>query len=232
MLQSGFYAWATVALAMVIYLLNYSSQRKRLFFYYAALLTLWIAYILIIARTGVLTDFSLPPRIALLIVVPAIVGCIILTGRKSFREVLERTPPYVPVYFQSFRIVVEFLIYGAFMEGIFPERVTFRGINYDIFVGASAPVIAFLIQRGRISSKGLLFWNVISMLILSVTVYSFVSTYYFTDYVKQGGNTEFTELPYLLLASVLLPVAVFLHIFSLRQIIIARSQDGISMFHR
>lgn len=226
MVQSGFYALAVIALAMVFYLLHYGRQRKTLVLLYAIVFTAWIVYVVIIARTGLLADFSLPPRLPLLIVIPAIVGCIFLTGRSNFREVLNQTPLYVPVYFQSFRILVELLIYGAFLQGVFPERATFSGINYDILVGASAPIMGLLVQSKKISYTGLLVWNGIAMSILSVTVYAFISTYYFTDYVTQAGNTDFTKLPYLLLASVLLPVAVFLHIFSLRQILMARRQAG------
>ena len=228
MVQSGFYALATVALAMIFYLLHYDRQKKSLVLSYTTVLTAWIVYVVVIAGTGVLADFSLPPRLPLLIVIPAIVGCILLTGRKNFREVLDQTPPYVPVYLQSFRILVEFLIYGAFLQGVFPERATFSGINYDIIVGASAPVVGFLIQRGKISYKGLLVWNVIAISILTVTVYAFISTYYFTDYIAVVRNTDFTKLPYLLLAAVLLPVAVFLHIFSIRQIFIRRNRDDLS----
>lgn len=219
MVQTGFYAWAIVALCMIFYLLSYSGKGKKLFPAYAAGLAVWLAYVALLGRSGVLEDFSLPPRLVLLIVLPAVAGCVFLTGREHFREVLTRTPAHVPVYLQSFRIVVEFLIYGAFVEGVFPERATFSGINFDILVGLSAPVIAFLYQGGRISEKGLLTWNLLSMLILSVTVYSFISTYYFSDYIARSGSTGFTKMPYLLLASVLLPVAVYLHIFSLRQII-------------
>ena len=226
MVQSGFYTLAAVALAMIFFLLQHSTKKRRLVSSYAIALAAWMVYVVFIARTGLLADFSLPPRLPLLIVIPAIVGCIFLTGRRNFIEVLDKTPPYVPVYLQSFRIVVELLIYGAFLQGVFPERATFSGINYDILVGASAPVIGFLLQSGRMSHRGLLVWNLVAMSILSVTVYAFISTYYFTDYVAQVGNTDFTDLPYLLLAAVLLPVAVFLHIFSIRQIAKLRKENG------
>jgi hypothetical protein len=224
MIQSGFYAWAIVALAMVFYLLNYTGQGKKWLAPYAILVTVWIAYVAGISYSGILADFSLPPRVPLLIVVPAVMACFIFTGARRFKEVLRQTPLHMPIYFQSFRIVVEFLIFGAFLEGVFPERATFLGLNFDVLAGISAPVTAYLYQRKIINVKGLLGWNFLSMVILIVTVYSFISTYYFTDYVARGGNSDFTKMPYLLLASVLLPVAVFLHIFSLRQIVILRDR--------
>jgi hypothetical protein len=217
MVQAGFYAWSAVALATIFPLLNFSEQKKRLFFAYAILVSVWLLYVIIVSQSGVLADFSLPPRLPLLIVIPAIIGSIVITCRSSFNEVLRHTPLHWPVYLQSFRIVVELLIYGAFADGVFPERATFKGLNYDILSGLSAPVVAYLNQRGSISGKVLLIWNVIAMAILSVTVYAFISTYYFSDYLATGSS-DFVRLPYLLLAAVLLPVAIFLHLFSLRQL--------------
>jgi len=53
-----------------------------------------------------------------------------------------------------------------------------------------------------------------------VTAYSFISTYYFTDFsATNKGGRSFVDFPYLFLAAVLLPAAVFLHVFSLRQVI-------------
>ena len=217
---------------MIFPLLNFSERRRSLFLAYGILLTVWIFYLIAIALSGILADFGLPPRVPLLIVIPAIVGIIVITGRQSFAGVLKRTPRHWPVYLQSFRIVVELLIFGAFIEGIFPERATFKGLNFDILVGISAPVIAFLYQHRKLSDKGLLIWNVIAMVILSVTVYSFISTYYFSDYLQTTGNPDFVKLPYLLLAGVLLPVAVFLHVFSLRQLKVISlppsAQSGVS----
>jgi hypothetical protein len=218
MVQSGFYAWSAVALAMIFPLLKFSERRKHLFLAYAVFLSVWLLYIVVIARSGVLADFSLPPRVPLLVVIPAIAAAIVITGRSNFKEVLRQTPLHWPVYMQSFRIMVELLIYGAFVDGVFPERVTFKGLNYDILSGLSAPVVAYLYQRGSISGMTLLVWNVIAMVILGATVYSFASTYYFSDYLATSGSADFVRLPYLLLAAVLLPVAVFLHVFSLRQL--------------
>lgn len=203
---------------MIFIILNRSEHRKRLFVIYSILSAVWLAYVFLLSQSGLLLSFSLPPKIPLFIVAPAVVAITIITGTKGFRHLLESTPVSLPIYLQSFRIVVELLIYGAFLNGVFPQKATFEGLNFDILVGLSAPVAGYLYQRRRLSDMGLLVWNVVSLIILSVTVYSFISTYYFTDYVRTVGNTNFVQMPYLLLASVLLPVAVFLHIFSLRQL--------------
>ena len=216
--QIGFYFWTAFALSMIFILLNLNEQREKIVTAYVVVIAAWLTYTTILSQSGVLNDFSLPPRVPLLVVIPAFVIIIVLTATKNFRDVLLHTPRHIPVYLQSFRIVVELLIYGAFVDGVFPERATFKGLNYDILSGISALVIAFLYQKGKLSNKGLLIWNVAALLILALTVYSFVSVYYFGDPVEATGSADFVKIPYLLLAAVLLPIAVFLHVFSLRQL--------------
>lgn len=220
MVAIGFYVWPIVALLMLIYLLKNGLNPQKTIRSYLIICIFWLGYLMIIEQSGVLENFGFPPRIPLLIVVPILIIILVLTGSGAFQPILKQTSLHLPVFLQSFRIVVELLIYGAFLEGIFPQRATFEGLNYDILVGISAPIIGFLILRKRIGLGGLLLWNIAAILILSLTVYSFIYSYYFTDYLLKNESIEFVEFPYLLLASILLPVAVFLHVFSIRQIIL------------
>jgi len=220
MIQAGFYTLAgAVLLALIFVIKNHIAPRKAIGGY-LAICAIWIAYLFILSATGGLNNFGLPPRVVLLIVMPAVAGIIFLSGRKSFRVILQQTSLHLPVYLQSFRIIMELLIYGAFLQGVFPEKATFKGLNYDIFVGISSLIMGTLVQRGKVGAIGLLIWNAVSLVILSVTAYSFISTYYFTDFsATNKGGRSFVDFPYLFLAAVLLPAAVFLHVFSLRQVI-------------
>lgn len=223
-LEIGFYSLSLVAFAMVIALLKYADHSKRLVAIYTTFGLAWLIYLVILTRTGWLESFDLPPRVPLLIVIPAIIAIIGFTGRRDFVTALERTPLHLPVFLTSFRIIVELLIYGAFRNGVFPQRVTFEGLNFDVLVGVSALVMGVLVAKGIISTRGLMIWNVLSILVLTLTVYSFVSTYYFSDYVAQTGRLDFIRFPYVLLAAVLLPIAIFLHVFSIRQVWLARGK--------
>lgn len=216
MVQFGFYAWTGVALSMLVAVLKNSAQPWQTLKYYLLFIVLWLAYIIALVFTGVLNDFGLPPRLPLLVVIPAVLMGIILSGRASFKYILLHTPLHLPVLLQSFRIIVELLIYGAFREGVLPQRTTFEGLNYDIVVGISALGMGGALYAGKLNTKFLLFWNIISLSILSLTVYSFVSSFYGT---VEGWtrNSDFIEFPYILLPAVLLPIAIFLHIFSIRQ---------------
>lgn len=217
-LQIGFYTLSVISFAMIIALLKYADNSKRLITNYLVIGFLWLTYIVVISKTGVLGHFGLPPRVPLLIVLPAVISIVVFTGRQSFRSVLEKTPVHLPVVLTSFRILVELLIYRAYLEGAFPQQVTFEGLNYDVLVGLSALVVGILFLKQILSLRVVRAWNILSLMVLMLTVYSFVSTYYFTDYVTSTGKADFVQFPYLLLASVLLPVAVLLHVISMRQV--------------
>ena len=131
---------------------------------------------------------------------------------------LHKTPLYYPIFLQSFRIGVELLIYFTFLEGVFPKRVTFEGLNFDIVVGLSAIGIGWAVYKGKIGRKGVLVWNIVSLCVLALTVFSFNWSYYFNRNELSEAAMKFIEFPYLLLAACLLPIAIFLHVFSIRQL--------------
>ena len=74
LIQFGFYALSVVAFGMVATLLKFADNSKQLITRYVWGGLVWLFYLIIISRTGVLADFGFPPRIPLLIVLPAIVA--------------------------------------------------------------------------------------------------------------------------------------------------------------
>jgi len=219
MIQQGFFAWPIVAFFIVLYLLKQAGSKTKTLIYYVLGFTVWIAYIMLLERSSLLQDFSLPPKVPLFIVMPAVATILFITSRKFFKPLLQNTSLHLPVFLQSFRIVVELLIYGAFLKGILPKQATFEGMNFDIFVGFSALIMGLLLQTNKLGVKALMVWNIASLAVLGLTAYSIINTFYFTDFVKTTGNNSFVEIPYIFLVSVLLPTAIFLHVFSIRQVL-------------
>jgi hypothetical protein len=220
MIATGFYILTLVMLASPL-LIRVSADgllSNRIRVSYITFVMIWLSYVFVMSESRLLEDFTLPPRVPIFFVIPMVVGILFITSRNWFKHSLLTTSVSSIVYVQAFRILVELLIYGASEQNIFPKRATFEGLNYDIVVGISALIIGFLVQRNLIGKTALLVWNFFSLTILAVTVYSFISTYYFTDYPYAVGNFQFVKMPYVLLASVLLPVAIFFHVASIRQI--------------
>lgn len=218
MVEISFYLLSLVAVAMLLLLFR-SYPLKKVALTLCGGLAIWISYLILLRQTGILQDFGSPPKVPLLVVIPAILLIILLVNRNFMKAAFQRTSAHVPVALQSFRIFVELLIYATYLKGIFPQKATFEGINFDILVGISSLFISYGVYRGFIKNRGILIWNLASIGILILTVYAFVSTYYFSDFADSGLGYLFVTFPYLLLAAVLLPVAIFLHAFSIKQVL-------------
>jgi hypothetical protein len=227
MAKAGFIL-LTIVLALVLFILiakiaqkaftdpGKQSQFKR---GVALFLITWILYIGGLSLTGIFENDSFPPRIALLLVLPAFVLFAWFFTRKRFKVIIDNTPASWPVNFQSFRIVVEVLIYGCVVEGILPRAASFAGYNFDIMIGITAPIIAFLLLReGRQSSGLIIAWNIIGLMTLAVVVFILITHAYFfglwgqTESILKKG---FGLFPYTFLAGFFMPLAVFMHIFSI-----------------
>lgn len=222
MVQTGFVILSiimAIATIMMIRQVNsdLESEVKKSSQAYMIWLFVWVVYITGIDRSGVIADTSLPPKMPLFIVFPAFAFIFYYLFRTPMKLVTLRIPSHVPIYMQSFRIAVEILIYGAFLENVLPEVVTFDGYNQDIFVGISALGMGWLVHRRKLSRNAILSWNIISLMILSVTVGTFIYSFFFSGITPSPDRMRFVSMPYLLLPAFLMPTAVFLHIISIRQ---------------
>lgn len=222
MVQLGFVGLSAIMAFAIFWMINYASSaeksvKAKASKSYLLWLVAWAAYLVVIGRSGILVNFDLPPRMPMLIVFPAFFFIFLFLSRKSTKTVFSSVPQHVPVYLQSFRIVVELLIYGAFLETVLPKSVTFEGTNYDILVGFSALVMGLLHQKKKLSRTVLLGWNIISLGVLSVTVGTFIYSFFFSDIPPSSDFQRFVSMPYLLLPGFLMPLAVGLHAVSIRQ---------------
>lgn len=212
---------------------GYNTQEKRkLIRGYTLFIALWIGYVSTLAATGFLADFSLPPKFVLFVVVPAFVVIGTFFSIKRFKNIISFFPIVLPVYYQSFRIVVELLIWGIYKEGMVPELVTFEGRNMDILVGLSAPVVGYLAYHVKwLSHKVVIIWNVCGLLILANIVFIFISLivkpsiWGFDDIPL---TLDFPKLPYVYIAGAFMPTAVFMHIFSIRKSMQALKENSMT----
>lgn len=185
----------------------------------------WLIYLSVLSYTEVLTDYSLPPKMPLLVVLPLFILIIISLFKKATTDFVTTTSVSWLIYIQSFRIIVELIIWGAHKQGIVPLITTFEGYNYDILVGLTAVPLAYYAKRDKIAPVVLLVWNVASLLILANTVRLFVSSAYFPTeigHVEALVGAEFTKLPYLLIAGFFMPLAVYIHALSIKQLLTQR----------
>jgi len=184
-------------------------------------ITAWVAVLGFLSLQGVFGDFrSVPPRILPAVLVPLIAGFFLLRSAGA-RDLLARTPPQWPIYAQSFRIVMEIILWLLFVQHRVPAIMTFEGRNADILVGLTAiPVGYFCFVRRSWSPRVAWWWNVAGILILlNVVVHAQLSTPSpFRVFVTDPPVTFIGYWPYILLPGFLVPLAWLLHATSLIQL--------------
>lgn len=219
MLELQFYLLTTILITTLTLILDNAGIKARTFLIG---ITAWIAYIFVLSLSGVLRDFSLPPRMPLLLVIPAfgIISWIFLTG--LHRPLLGAVPRWLPMVFQSFRIWVEFLLLGVHLKGLASAEPTMAGYNFDILVPISGLMLAFLVYKQKVlSEKWVLVWNIMGLCILASVVFVFITLGAFPaiwGYEVTTVSPKFGGMPYPLVAGFFMPVAVMVHVFSIGQV--------------
>jgi hypothetical protein len=147
-------------------------------------------------------------------------GLALLVGRTAaFRTLLRSTPPAWPIALQAFRIGVELVLFGFHATGRAPVQVTFEGRNLDILVGLTAPLVAWWVARGRATQWAVIAWNILGAGVLANTVAVVVTSTPGPLHLDWAGApfTEILRWPLVWLPAFLAPLAVLLHVASLRQ---------------
>jgi fumarate reductase subunit D len=185
----------------------------------------WVAIMGVLAANGFFENFtSLPPR---LILVPVLGFFVVLmiTFSKGFTNLLRTTPPHWLIYFQSFRILVELLLWVAFTRGLLPEQMTFDGYNFDIISGVLALPVGWLLQQRKSYARVIgIVYNFIGLLLLfniiTIAVLSMPTP--FRQFMNEPANVIVSTFPFVYLPGVLVVLAFTFHVFSLRQLLTLR----------
>lgn len=193
-------------------------DRSRKFMIASVFVIGWLIYLSVLSITGILKDLNLPPKFLLLIFLPLMIGFVVFYRKSKNSRVIKAIPKVWPVYFQSFRVVVELILLYTFYAGIIPENATFKGLNFDVLMGVSAPFVAYFLVGMKKSKRLQFVWNVLGILMVLFVAFIIATSLY----VPEIWNSEvplvrmdFIEMPYLLLAGLLAPLAIFMHVVSL-----------------
>jgi hypothetical protein len=227
--QLGFFALSVIAYYFLlreiihgIRLTSWDESRKKR----AKNLTILIPSIFAVFVTGwsisgVMGQFeNFPFNFMPVLIVPLII-ILWLTFSSSFLEVLKNIPQQNLVRLQTFRVIVEILLWILFIDGLLPGQMSFEGRNFDILAGLTAPIIVWLINSGKISRPGLIMWNVACLgLLINIVTIAIVSTPSpVRIFMNEPANTIVTVFPISFLPGLLVPLAYMLHCFSLRQLL-------------
>ena len=196
--------------------------RVRILKQYLIGVVLWIVILSALSLSGFIANFdSLPPRLLLVLIVP-IVTLLLIMRSKALKIILNNIPlNWIPVL-QSFRIVVEIFIWFLWLDRIIPIQMTFEGRNLDILVGITGPMAAWLFfRKERIKKWAAILWNVFGMvLLLNIVVVALLSAPTpLRVFMNEPANTIVATFPSVFLPGVLVTVAYYGHIFSIKQVL-------------
>ncbi len=184
-------------------------------------LVAWIGLISGLASSGFYMNFdSIPPRLAFL-VIPAFIFLLFLATSKRIVPLIEGLSLKGLTYIQTFRILMEWILWLLIEYKALAPIMTFTGKNYDILVGLSAPVVGYLyFQKAAISPQILKYWNYAGILILSVTVAcGMLSAPTPLRMLYEDVSTAIIgTFPYALLPGFVVPFAMACHILAIRKI--------------
>ena len=184
----------------------------------------WIFLQIIITRMDVYNSSmnSLPPKIVLFGILPTFVVIIGLFFSRKGRNLMDQLPLEKLHFVHILRIPVEIVLYFLFVSKAIPEIMTFEGYNFDILAGISAPIVAYFgIHKGKFNRKALLIWNFLCLALLFniilIALFSVQSP--LQKLAFDQPNIAIMYYPYSCLPTFIVPVVLFCHLVSIRQLL-------------
>ncbi len=192
------------------------------------LLVAWLGLLIFLSFKGIIGDFStFPPRIVLVLLIPfSIIIWFTLSSQSTIY--LKKIPPEWIIRLQSFRIIVELFLWWAFLDQLIPLQMTFEGRNFDILVGLTAPLVAVLwVKPSTIQTAPIIIWNIFGLaLLFNIVIIAVLSMPTPMRYFMNAPpNTLVATFPWVLLPGILVALALALHLFSIKQMLLIRKEN-------
>jgi hypothetical protein len=206
-------------------------RKKRLQRATLGALIFWGIFVTVWSVSGIMADFSKFPLNFMPVIAVPLITTIALLFSRSLGEIVRHIPPQQLIRLQSFRVLVELLLWALFAKNLLPEQMTFEGRNFDIVSGLTAPLIAWLVATNRISRPVLIAWNILclALLINIVTVAILSTPSPWRIFMNEPSNTIVTYFPVSLLPGFLVPLAYILHVLSLKQLLSRQTNSAIEL---
>lgn len=186
-------------------------------------LTIWLTIQAVLTLNNVYNSNTnvIPPKILLFGIAPTIFAIIFLFVTTKGRTFIDTLPLKNMTYLNIVRIPVELVLWSLFLHKAVPQLMTFEGRNFDILAGLSAPVIAyFCLKEGKINRKIILIWNLACLALLTnIVVIALLSAPSpLQRFAFDQPNIAIVNFPFSWLPTFIVPVVLFGHLASIRQI--------------
>ncbi|UFH54061.1 hypothetical protein [Spirosoma sp. KNUC1025] len=162
-----------------------------------------------------------PPHFLLAIGLPLllIAGLAVTTKGRALTSTL---PLSTLTLLHTVRVPVELTLYGLYVYQQIPQLMTFEGRNFDILAGLTAPVVSyFAFRQKRLSARGLLLWNILSLgLVLNIVVQAILSAPLpFQQLAFDQPNVGILKFPYIWLPGYIVPAVLFGHVIAIQRLL-------------
>ncbi|AWV96832.1 hypothetical protein [Arcticibacterium luteifluviistationis] len=186
------------------------------------ILYVWLGLQGFLANSGFYQDTtSLPPKFGLALIPTLILIAYIFLSPKG-KKFMDKLDPESLYWIHTVRIPIEIVLWMLFVASQIPEAMTFRGRNFDIIAGLTAPLIIFYgIRKPIIDKNRLLLWNVLCLfLLLNIVVMAILSIDSPLQTMSfEMPNKGIIQFPYVWLASFIVPTVLFSHLVSIRHLL-------------
>jgi hypothetical protein len=169
-----------------------------------------------------------PPRLMLsvLLTLFLISGLFLSASGRNFIDSLDLR---VLTILHTIRIPIEIVLFWLFLNKAVPELMTFKGKNFDIVSGLTAPLVFYFgFVKKKIDKKIILIWNFICLgLLLNIIVIAFLSApFKFQRLALNQPNIAVLYFPFNWLPTCIVPLVLFSHLAAIRQLLIKGNQFG------
>jgi len=210
---------AVVALSLAVLCARFLPRRATAVVFIA--LPTWLLYVGLLAYFGVVRNPALRPPGMVYILLPVFIFVFLFVIRSpAGARVAISIPLWALLGFQVYRVGVELFLHELWHDGLAPRMVTFNGTNFDILIGVSAPLIAWLASRGQLETRLALIWNALGLLSLANVAARSALTAPGPLHIlhSEVPNLAIGTFPYTFIPGFLAPLAVVLHVFAIRSL--------------
>jgi len=182
----------------------------------------WLVYVGVLGYLGVIRRPDLRPPGIVFIFLPALLFVIVVLVRSpAGGRIALAIPLWILLGMQCFRIGVELFLHQLWKDGLAPKMLTFLGANVDIYIGLTAPLIAWLSRNGNAGRRLSLFWNVLGLLVLAnVVIRAVLTTPGPLNLIhSEIPNRAIGTFPFMFIPGFFVPLAVALHVLSIRALL-------------
>lgn len=213
---------AILTLTVLFLRLPYRKSSAKLKALPLLLLALMIAVQSILAAKGFFAETikNVPPPAGMAIALIMAVTLYLALAYPPFKSITA-TDTINLAYLQTFRFPLEMIFIWLLSYQAIPLEMTFEGRNPDILIGLTAPAVAFAVKRKWLPLRALVVWNFIGLgfLLNIMTVAILCLPTNFRVFHESVPNEFVLYFPYNLIPVVLVMLALFLHVLSLKTLL-------------